>query len=217
MLKNNKDFYLKFFLVFVLFFFVITYAFVNKKTISYQIEVLFEGSSFFAKTATYSILNLSNDKTGFDKKTYEIELIVFKQINDIRSEKNLNELKWDPMLAQLARTHSLDMAQNHYFNHTNLLGLTPTQRADLIGINTHIETKKYIYEGVGENIGFMPKGIVKDLGVIITTEDVASAMVLEWMLSDRHKDNILKDDYIFTGIGVAYDGKGNYYLTQNFQ
>lgn len=214
---ENKEFYLQFFLIFVLFFFTITYIFVNKDTISEQIDVLVEGSSFFAKTTTYSVLNLSSEKHGFDKKTYEIELLVFEQINEIREDNNLGELKWDPMLGQLARVHSLDMVNNNYFNHTNIIGQGPTDRAKLLGIKTHLETEHYIYEGVGENIGFMPKGVVEDLGVILTTKDVASAMVLEWMLSERHKDNILKEDYMFTGVGVAYDGKGNYYLTQNFQ
>lgn len=215
--KKNIKIYIKIFLFLVLFFFSLTYAIVNKDTIEKQIDIIFEGGYFFAKTATYSVLNLSQDEIGFDRETYNIELIIFKQINNIRLEKGLNQLSWDPMLASIAREHSLEMAQYNYLNHTNLAGLNPTQRAKLNGIKTVLETEKMIYDGIGENIGFMPKGIVDDIGILLTTEDIASAMVYKWMLSEPHKENILTKDYSFTGIGVAYDGRGNYYLTQNFQ
>lgn len=217
MLKKDKNFYLKFFLIFVIFFFTLTYGIVNKDTIHKQVEIIMEGGSFFAKAATYEVLNLTQEEIGFDKQTYEIELLIFKQINEIRSEKNLEQLKWDPMLARLAREHSFDMALHNYFNHTNLIGQNPTERAKIVGIKTEITVHGRTYTDIGENIGFMPKGIVKDVGVLLTTEDIASAMVYEWMLSDPHKENVLEEDYLYTGIGVAYDGKGNYYITQNFQ
>ena len=63
----------------------------------------------------------------------------------------------------------------------------------------------------------MPRGVVQDVGVLITSEDIASGMVFRWMLSEPHRDNILEEEYYFTGIGVVYDGHGNYYITQNFQ
>lgn len=217
MIKKARKYYVEIFLILVIFFFTLTYAFINKDTINEQIEVLIEGGSFFAKTATFDSLNLTQGKKGYDKETYEIELIVFKQINTIRTNKGLNELKWDPMLSRLAREHSYEMAEYNYFNHTNPIGQGPTERAKVIGIKTEININGKIYTDIGENIGFMPKGIVKDVGVIITTKDIASAAVYEWMLSEPHKKNILEKDYLYTGVGVAYDGKGNYYLTQNFQ
>lgn len=212
-----KKYYWNFFLSLVLFYFILTYSVVNSETISDQVNIILEGGSLFAKTATYSALHLNKTNVGYDKETYEIELLIFTQINKLRFDSGLDKLKWDPLLAQIARKHSLDMATNTYLNHTNLNGLNPTQRADKANFNTRLETKDLIIIGIGENIGFMPKGVVKDVGVIITTNDVASAMVLEWMRSEGHKENILKEDYIFTGIGVVYDGKENYYLTQNFQ
>ncbi|MCA9459507.1 MAG: CAP domain-containing protein [Nanoarchaeota archaeon] len=194
-----------------------TYWVVNYDTISKQVEVITQGSSVFAKAATYEVLHLNQSKAGIDKETYSIELAVFSQINEIRRDRDFNELEWDPMLAKLARGHSFDMVENKYLNHTNLHGDGPNERAKLIGLKTRIETETKIYDGIGENIGFMPKGIVQDVGVLITNEDVAFAMVLQWMLSEPHKKNILDDDYRFTGVGVVYDGKGSYYLTQNFQ
>ncbi|MCA9460084.1 MAG: CAP domain-containing protein [Nanoarchaeota archaeon] len=216
-LKHERNYYLRFFLFSVLFFFVLTYWVINQDTISKQVEVVTQGSSFFAKAATYEVLKLNQSEVGIDKQTYSIELVVFSQINKIRNDRGLDELIWDPMLAKLARDHSLDMAENDYLNHTNLIGDGPNERAKKLGLKTRIETQTKIYEGIGENIGFMPKGIVEDVGVLITNEDVGLAMVLEWMLSNPHRKNILTEDYRFTGVGVVYDGKGNYYLTQNFQ
>jgi uncharacterized protein YkwD len=209
--------YIEVFLVLVLFYFILAYSVVNRDTISEQIDIITQGSSFFAKTATYSVLKLENDKVGFDHQTYEIELIIFEEINKIRLESGLEPLSWDPMLSKLAREHSLDMARYGYFNHTDLFGLDPTQRAEELGINTKVIVNGKSYDTVGENIGFMPRGIVKDVGVLLTTKDIASGMVFEWMLSEPHKDNILNTEYLSTGIGVAYNGDNSYYLTQNFQ
>lgn len=217
LIKKNKSRTIQIFILFILIYITIAYSIVNYQTIGEQLGLVKEGSSFFAQAATYRVLNLSRIDLGFDKDTYEIELIIFNEINDVRDEVDLDKLKWDPLLAELAREHALDMAQNNYFNHTNLDGLSPTQRAEELGIKTTIETNTTIYTGIGENLGFMPKGIVKDVGVLIRTKDIASAMVYEWMLSEPHKENILTDDYQFTGVGVAYDGKGNYYIAQEFQ
>ena len=219
-LKHNKRYYAKFFLTFVLLFFIVTYITVNKDTIDEQIVVIGEGSTFFAKLATYEILNIEEPVTygvESNSETYRIEEYIFEQINEIRVEKGVLPLQWDPLLAKLAREHSMDMAQADYFGHENLFGLGPNERARELGIKTIIEVNGEAYEGIGENIGLMPKGVVQDVGVLITAEDVASAMNLKWMLSEPHKENILYEDYFYTGVGVVYNGQGQYYITQNFQ
>ncbi len=216
-LLKSKRFYIEFFILFVLIFFALTYTVVNKNTIGEQIYMIKESGIFFAKTATYKVLDLDENHIGYDSSTYEIELLIFNEINAIRDQNDLEKLEWDPMLSKLARTHSFDMTQYKYLNHSNLLGEDPTKRAQNIGIKTKITIGNKIYTGIGENIGYMPKGVVENVGVIITTKDIASAMVYEWMLSSRHKDNILNDEYYFTGIGVSYDGNQGYIITQNFQ
>ncbi len=213
----SKTFYTQFFLILVLFYFILTYTIINKDTIGEQANIIYEGSSLFAKTTTYTIFSINETKPGFNKETYEIEKEIFIEINYIRKEASLPELQWDPMLAETARKHSLDMARNKYLNHTNLFGMNPTQRAEELRIRTQIETQDLIIIGIGENIGLMPKGIVQDVGVLITNEDIAAAMIFKWMTSEGHRENILKSDYKYTGIGVVYDGKESYYITQNFQ
>jgi uncharacterized protein YkwD len=203
-------------LVWTILFFILTYVVINNSTILEQLGIIFSIGKVFSSTTFQAITN-ETSIAEIDKDTYEIEQEVFNLINFIRTENDLNELEWDPFLGKLAREHSLDMAEHKYFNHTNLIGQNPSDRAKIIGIRTKIITEKNIYTGVSENIGKMPRGIVKDLGIIITNKDIAAAAVYDWMNSKPHRKNILETDLYFTGVGVAYDGKGNFLLTQNFQ
>lgn len=204
------------FLIFFLAFFLLFYIIENRDTIPERIEVIREGSKFFAKSAGYNLVSNEENVSFVDKKTDNIELEVFKQINDVREQAGLQRLKWDPKLHEVALFHSRDMAENSYLNHTNLEGQGPNERAEDLGVNLVVETDFKIYTGVGENIGFMPKGVVSDVGVLLTGEDIASAAVYKWLDSLPHKENIL-GEYFYTGIGVAYDSNENYYLTQVFQ
>lgn len=203
-------------LVWTLIFFVITYATLNKNTLLEQISIIFSIGKVFLGSTLQVLVN-QDFNTQINSDTYEIEKEIFYLINQIRLEKGLNSLEWDPFLAKLSREHSIEMATYNYFNHTNLLGQNPKKRAELIGIRTRIETEKKIYIGVSENIGIMPRGIVQDVGVLLTSKDIAAGMVYSWMKSEPHKKNILEKELFFTGIGVAYNGKGKYILTQNFQ
>jgi len=71
--------------------------------------------------------------------------------------------------------------------------------------------------GIGENIGMMPTGNVEGNGYVISSNDVANAMMKGWMNSPGHRANILESDYNFIGVGVAYNGYNTYYLTQDFK
>lgn len=210
---NNK---VRIILVWTLIFFVLTYSVLNQSTLGEQLSVLYSSIKVFSG-ATIQVLTNQKIETEINSETYKIEKEVHRLINQIRIENGLNKLDWDPFLGKLAREHSIDMASNKYFNHTDLLGQDPTKRAKMIGIRTKIITEKKIYIGVSENIGIMPRGIVQDVGILITTNDIAAGMVFSWMNSPPHKKNILEKELFFSGVGVAYDGNDKYYLTQNFQ
>ncbi len=203
-------------LVWTILFFMLTYSVINHNTILEQLAVILSLGKVFSG-ATLLAITQDQTQSEINKETYQIEQEIFLLINEIRLENRLNQLQWDPFLGKLSRDHSYDMATNNYFNHTNLIGQTPSERAKIIGIRTQIITEKRIYTGVSENIGIMPRGIVKDLGIIITYKDIAAATVYDWMNSEPHRKNILENELFFTGIGVAFDGKENYLLTQNFQ
>lgn len=148
----------------------------------------------------------------------EIEYKILYYTNQERKSKGIKELKLDPNLSDIARDHSKDMAENNFFEHTNLKGEDPTDRATRSGYNVHKELGGGWYsEGIGENIGMMPTGDVIGKDYISKNADsIAKAQVESWMESPGHRENILNNTYDLIGVGVAYDGK--YYVsTQNFK
>ncbi len=157
-------------------------------------------------------------KAEFNSATYDIESLVFNKVNEERKKKGLHALIWDSKLAEVARLHSLDMANRSYFSHENPEGEDPTMRAIRNGYNVHKELGNGWYsDGIAENIGMMPTGNVEGYGYVSSSNDVADAMMKSWMNSPGHRENILNADYNFIGVGVAYNGYGTYYLTQDFK
>ena len=53
-------------------------------------------------------------------KTKNIEKSILKYTNTQRAENGLSTLTWDEDLDAIAREHSIDMATNSFFDHTNL-------------------------------------------------------------------------------------------------
>jgi len=151
-------------------------------------------------------------------KTKDVEQAILKYTNQERRNNGVRELRGDGKLDEVARSHSLDMAQNNFFSHTNLKGEDPTARAIRMGYNVHKELGAGWYsDGIGENIGKMPTGSVEGVGYVSSDADsIAKAQVNSWMNSPGHKQNILDSKYDTLGVGVAYDGL--YYIsTQDFK
>lgn len=159
----------------------------------------------------------SKPPENMNKDTYNIELLVYRETNKIRRNHGLRELTWDPLLADIARQHSIDMIGTKLYSHTNIKGESPTDRAEKRGYDTVKRVGQVYQVGIGENIGIMPTGEVMGHGYISTNQDVAEAMVQGWMDSLGHRANIFNPSYEFIGVGVAYDGERDYYLTQNFK
>lgn len=141
---------------------------------------------------------LENNKEGmFGEPSAELkegfEYQLFDLTNAERVTHGLSVLNWDDGVRQTARSHSADMAENHYFNHTNQQGLSPSGRMERDGI---------AFRGAGENIAsgqmssiFAHEGLMNSLG---------------------HRENILHRDYQFLAIGVAFDDEKTPYYTENF-
>jgi uncharacterized protein YkwD len=151
------------------------------------------------------------------EKTMQVEQAILKYTNMERKSRELNELRWDANLAEVARDHSLDMVNNNFFSHDNLQGEDPTARALRHNYNVHKELGGGWYsDGIAENIGKIPTGNVEGMGYIYSDADsIGKAQVESWMQSSGHRQNILDQQYVRLGVGVAYDG--TYYVaTQNF-
>ncbi|GGJ63731.1 uncharacterized protein YkwD [Anoxybacillus voinovskiensis] len=125
------------------------------------------------------------------RTAYEYQ--IFDLVNAIRWRNHLSLLAWDGKIAGTARAHSEDMAQNGYFDHTNLQGLSPFDRMTRDGIS---------YRVAGENIAY------GQFNAIFVHE--------AWLNSLGHRQNVLYPDFQRLGVGVAFSNSGQPYYTQNF-
>jgi len=117
---------------------------------------------------------------------------VFDQANAARAKHGLKEFTWDDRAAQSASNHSLDMAENSFFDHINLDNESPFTRMEDQGIN---------YSRASENIAAQQPASFFAHG--------------DWMNSEGHRKNIL-GNYARLGVGVEFGGPYDIYYTQNF-
>lgn len=126
-----------------------------------------------------------------------LEKQTFELINKKRADAGLEPLAWSDDLAELARLHSQDMADQKYFSHRGSDGSIVDDRADKLGIKD--------WSAIGENIAF-ERGF----------DNAANFAVDRWMESPAHKQNLLDKRWKETGMGVAILPDGTFYFTQVF-
>jgi uncharacterized protein YkwD len=95
-------------------------------------------------------------------------------------------LSWSAPLATAAETHSRAMANHNFFDHKDLDGHTPGDRAELAG---------YIGQQIGENIA--------------AGHDSASKVVEGWLASPGHCANLMNPAYRELGAAYAVDPKSD--------
>lgn len=125
------------------------------------------------------------------KEGFEYQL--FDLTNASRENHDLPLLTWDDHVRETAREHSLDMAENQYFDHTNRQGQSPFDR---------MEEDNIRFITAGENLAygqfssiFAHAGLMNSLG---------------------HRKNILEESYQYLGVGVAFNDEAQPYYTENF-
>lgn len=118
----------------------------------------------------------------------------FHCTNGFRLYHKMPLYKWDQSISEIARLHSVDMANNNYFDHVNLEGKNPGERIRAGGIN---------WSSYAENIA-----AGRWLGV--SSYD-------GWVNSSGHRKNLL-GNCTYLGVGFAYNENSTYkfYSTQNF-
>jgi uncharacterized protein YkwD len=117
---------------------------------------------------------------------------IFDLANAARAKRGLPAYVWNEQVAAVARLHSADMAAQGYFDHTNLSGLGPADRALAQGLK---------YRLYGENIA---AGQTEAIGAHHG-----------WLNSLGHRKNLLGSAKQL-GTGVAFGGDMSIYYTQNF-
>ncbi|MDQ0970708.1 uncharacterized protein YkwD [Neobacillus niacini] len=125
-------------------------------------------------------------KEGFEYQMFDLT-------NAARVNHQLPILTWDDHVRETAREHSADMAEHDYFDHKNLQGQSPFDRMKEDAVAFHTAGENLAY-GQLSSI-FAHEGLMNSLG---------------------HRENILRQEYEYLGVGVAFNEKSQPYYTQNY-
>lgn len=146
-----------------------------------------------------------SDRRGSAQWVSQLEAEVHELVNEERLKASLNRLAFDSALADVARSHSQDMATNTFFAHDNLNGQSPTDRTDAAGYSCINQG----YYGVGENIfkGWLFSAIMTyqstSTKAYFALDEIAQVVVDGWMNSPGHRKNMLTARYTKEGIGIG--------------
>jgi uncharacterized protein YkwD len=119
---------------------------------------------------------------------------VFTVVNVYRAANLLPALTWSPVAAQLARNHSINMAN----------GVVPFGHQD-------VEERFLILRSAIPSLTRFGENVAYNQG---SPTPVATA-INSWVTSPPHYANIL-GDYNMTGVGVASNAQGEVFFTQIF-
>lgn len=128
------------------------------------------------KAATTNTEIITDDATS-DLTQDESELLSL--INTERKKNNLSSLKIDKELQNVARLKANDLVDNNYFSHISPIYGTPFEM---------LKSNKISYKTASENIA---------------GNSSVSGAFDSWMKSESHKNNILSNDYNYTGLAVV--------------
>ena len=121
------------------------------------------------------------------------EFLLYELTNSARIQRQLPLLKWDEATMGTARKHSQDMADERYFSHTNQQGQSPFDRMKQDGISFFV---------AGENLAY------GQYSAVFAHEGLMNSM--------GHRENIVKPDFGFLGVGVAFNSDNQPYFTAKF-
>jgi uncharacterized protein YkwD len=143
------------------------------------------------------------DGAGAPNESSDAEVAMLARINQLRSEgvacpdggtfAATTPLVMHPILRDVARAHSVDMATQNYFDHNSLDGTSPFARMGNAG---------YAGSTMGENIA-------------AGSADVESTFQ-QWFVSPDHCANMMSAAFTETGIGFASGGEYGAYWTETF-
>lgn len=151
-----------------------------------------------------------------------LEKRIHALINLERKKAGVPALGWNQTLQRIARNYSRDMAARNFFSHTDPDGRSFTERYRRGGFTCAIRTSRNTTQLGGENIAYnnLYSAIEHRNGRTTTSwnteEQIAAAVVRQWMTSSGHRRNIQTRHYRQEGIGVAIGKDGKVLVTQNF-
>ena len=123
------------------------------------------------------------------------EQFVLSEINRIRAEQGLSQLRLNDKLCAIARSHSSNMAEYGYLSHTDSLGRDFSER-----LGSSIVSPYHAGENVARN----------------NFPNSAQVAIQGWSQSLNHLKNILNEKFAETGIGIVVNPEGLVFFTQIF-
>ncbi len=130
--------------------------------------------------------------------------------NQARQSMGVQPISYDPKLADIARTHSQDMAMHQFLSqYTYVGGHDLDYRYAFAGYNCHVQVGAYAYSISNENIA------------VVTAQgnelQIAQRIVNNWLNSMADRGNIYDTEHKTEGIGVALtENKMAVYATEDF-
>ena len=112
------------------------------------------------------------------------EAELFARVNAVRAEHQLIPLRASSELAAVARAHAEDMARRGYLAHENPEGKNPLDRATAAGVTGF----RLLAENIGESS---------------VAGDRVEAIVVAWMGSHDHRENVLNPAFNTAGVAVV--------------
>lgn len=150
----------------------------------------------------------------------EVERLIHEAVNDYRAERGVSKLTYDDGLAEIARYHSSNMADDGDIYHTSPDGQSVDDRYERFGYDCRVPVGDGKYRTSGENVAktWYEEDLTNE-EYYDTPEELAKGVVEQWINSPEHRDNLVDDAWRKEGIGVTVveeDGNTAVYVTQNF-
>ena len=139
----------------------------------------------------------------------ETEQQIHEAINDERTAEGIDPLEDDEDLRTVARGHSADMIDQEYVGHESPDGVTPADRLDDAGCSAGGENVAQSW--VGQPVDVDGETIVAD-----DEAELAEHLVERWMDSPGHRENVLRESFAQSGVGVVVTEDNRVYATQKF-
>jgi uncharacterized protein YkwD len=122
---------------------------------------------------------------------------VLMEVNRTRAASGRKALRADAALSRAAQAHSEELAVRRTLDHNST---DPSRRT----LTMRIEAAGGIWNRAAENLA----------QVSSPASEVPSRTAQLWLRSDGHRRNMLESAYTHTGVGVAIDRHGTWYITQ---
>lgn len=143
-----------------------------------------------------------------------IERLVHERINAARGDYRLAPLRLRDPMSQLAQMHSRDMAENGFYDHTNVEGESPQDRADRARLECALGENLFQTYLFASYETTYHDGASSMAMTWKTEHEIAEAAVSGWLASPTHRALLLRSSYSIHGIGAARSDDLQLFITQ---